>query len=112
MRQDFSFSHKHVDTPVGSCSYLFSVRHSDVVVGQLLMVVILVIEVLQRLLLLKLTELQKPLTNEKATWKASTGIEMRTHLSVEAEGHRLVPQRHEEIPSVHFILQVCDHHVD
>lgn len=34
------------------------------------------------------------------------------YLSVEAESHRLVPQRHEEVTSVHLVLQVGDHCVD
>lgn len=38
------------------------------------------------------------------------GIEA-AYLSVETESNRLVPQRHEEITSVHLVLQVTDHRV-
>lgn len=34
------------------------------------------------------------------------------YLSVEAQSHRLVPQRHEEVSSVHLVLQVTHHRVN
>lgn len=107
--------------------HLLPVAGADVVVGQLLVVVILVEQILQGLLLLVFAELQEQskagapgLDHRGGTTQPVYAVhilrkeeeEEEQHLSVEAEGHRLVPQRHEEISSVHLVLQVGDHGVD